>query len=131
MIWIAQRECRARAAPQETSLARATEALQQAESRVAELEASASEAVPTPNRLTQERDDAQAAAAHAGDQMGAMKEDLQAFQRLYHESSADLNRLWAVHVASTDDLIQTVRDRDTARADVDRLRGDLSDLRTF
>ncbi|KAE9002305.1 hypothetical protein PF005_g26243 [Phytophthora fragariae] len=113
----------------ETSLARATEALQQAESRVTELEASASEAAPTPNHLTQERDDAQAAAAHAGDQMGAMKEDLQAFQRLYHESTADLNRLRAVHAASTDDLIQTIQDRDTARADVDRLRGDLSDLR--
>ncbi|KAE9221662.1 hypothetical protein PF005_g7002 [Phytophthora fragariae] len=111
----------------ETSLARATEALQQAESRVAELEASASEAAPTPNRLTQERDDAQAAAAHAGDQMGAMEEDLQAFQRLYYGSSADLNRLRAVHAVSTDDLIQTVRDRDTARADADRLRGDLSD----
>ncbi|KAE9357763.1 hypothetical protein PF008_g2991 [Phytophthora fragariae] len=115
----------------ETSLARATEALQQAGSRVAELEASASEPAPTPNRLTQERDDAQATVAHAGDQMGAMKEDLQAFQRLYHESSADLNRLRAVHAASTDDLIQTVRDRDTARANVDRLRRDLSDLRTF
>ncbi|KAE8995093.1 hypothetical protein PR002_g19730 [Phytophthora rubi] len=60
--------------------------------------------------------------------MGAMKEDLRAYQRLYHESSAELNRLRALHAVSTDDLIRTVRDRDTARADADRLRGDVSDL---
>ncbi|KAE9273450.1 hypothetical protein PR003_g29907 [Phytophthora rubi] len=60
--------------------------------------------------------------------MGAMKEDLRAYQRLYHESSAELNRLRVLHVVSTDDLIRTVRDRDTARADADRLRGDVSDL---
>ncbi|KAE9292983.1 hypothetical protein PF008_g24921 [Phytophthora fragariae] len=63
----------------ETSMARATEALQQAESRVTKLEASASGAAPTSDRLTQKRDDAQAAAARAEDQLGAMKEDLQAF----------------------------------------------------
>ncbi|KAE8982296.1 hypothetical protein PR001_g23775 [Phytophthora rubi] len=42
----------------ETSLARATEALQQAESRVAELAARSSGATPTPIRRIQERDDA-------------------------------------------------------------------------
>ncbi|KAE8999013.1 hypothetical protein PR002_g18581 [Phytophthora rubi] len=114
----------------ETSLTRTTEALQQAEARVAELEASASGAAPTPDRLVQERDDAQAASASAEARMNATKEDLQAFQRMYHESSADLNRLRATHAASTNDLIQTVRDRDTARADADRARGDGLDLRS-
>lgn len=63
--------------------------------------------------------------------MSAMREDLRALQRMHRESSADLNRLWDTHAASTDDLIRTVRDRDTARADADRLRGEVSDLRTF
>ncbi|KAE8992083.1 hypothetical protein PR002_g20666 [Phytophthora rubi] len=44
------------------------------------------------------------------------------------ESSAELNRLRALQAASTDDLIRTVRDRGTARADANRLRGDVSDL---
>ncbi|KAE8982295.1 hypothetical protein PR001_g23774 [Phytophthora rubi] len=59
-----------------------------------------------------------------------MREDLRALQRMHRESSADLNRLRATHAASTDDLIRTVRDRGTARADADRLRGEVSDLRT-
>ncbi|KAE9174596.1 hypothetical protein PF002_g29002 [Phytophthora fragariae] len=55
----------------ETSLTRTTEALQQAEARVAELEASASGVAPTPDRLVQERDDAQAASASAEARMNA------------------------------------------------------------
>ncbi|KAE8983255.1 hypothetical protein PF011_g21265 [Phytophthora fragariae] len=112
----------------ETSLARATEALQQAESRAARPVEASGEASPDLDRLTQERDAAQAAAISAGGQLGAEKEDLQGYQRSVQESSAELNRLRALQAASTADLIRTVRDRDTARADAARLRGDVSDL---
>ncbi|KAE8965837.1 hypothetical protein PF011_g28145 [Phytophthora fragariae] len=57
-----------------------------------------------------------------------MKEDLQGYRRSHHESSAELNRLRGLQAVSTDDLIRVVRERDTARADVDRLRGNVSDL---
>ncbi|KAE8984902.1 hypothetical protein PR002_g22789 [Phytophthora rubi] len=112
----------------ETSLARVTEALQQAESRAARPVETSGETSPDLDRLTQERDAAQAAATRAGDQLGAVKEDLQGYQRSLQESSAELNRLRALQAASTADLIRTVRDRDTARADAARLRGDVSDL---
>ncbi|KAE8979703.1 hypothetical protein PR003_g24833 [Phytophthora rubi] len=59
-----------------------------------------------------------------------MKEDLQGYQRSFHESSAELNRLRALQTVSTDDLIRTVRERDTARADANRLRGSVSDIDT-
>ncbi|KAE8968208.1 hypothetical protein PR002_g27831 [Phytophthora rubi] len=112
----------------ETSLARAAEALQQTESRAARLAESSGTAPSDLDRLTQERDAAQAAAARASDQLGAVKEDLQGYQRSCLESSAELNRLRALQTASTDDLIRTVRDRDTARDDANRLRSDVSDL---
>ncbi|KAE9290242.1 hypothetical protein PF008_g25664 [Phytophthora fragariae] len=112
----------------ETSLARATEALQQTESRAARLAESSGTAPSDLDRLTQERDAAQAAAARARDQLGAVKEDLQGYQRSCRDSSAELNRLRALQTASTDDLIRTVRDRDTARDDANRLRSDVSDL---
>ncbi|KAE9018182.1 hypothetical protein PF011_g6373 [Phytophthora fragariae] len=112
----------------ETSLARATDALQQAESRAARLVETSGTASSDLDRLTPERDAAQAAAARASDQLGAVKEDLQGHQRSCRESSAELNRLRALQAVSTDDLIRTVRDRDTARTDADRLRGDVSDL---
>ncbi|KAE8907018.1 hypothetical protein PF003_g8836 [Phytophthora fragariae] len=57
-----------------------------------------------------------------------MKEDLQGYRRSHEESSAELNRLRGLQAVSTDDLIRVVRERATARADVDRLRGDVSDL---
>ncbi|KAE9166748.1 hypothetical protein PF005_g29074 [Phytophthora fragariae] len=104
----------------ETSLARAAEALQQTESRAARLAESSGTAPSDLDRLTQERDAAQAAAARASDQLGAVKEDLQGYQRSCLESSAELNRLRALQTASTDDLIRTVRDRDTARDDANR-----------
>ncbi|KAE9263467.1 hypothetical protein PR003_g33149, partial [Phytophthora rubi] len=110
----------------ETSLARASEALQQTESRAARLAESSGTAPSDLDRLTQERDAAQAAAARASDQLGAVK-DLQGYQRSCRESSAELNRLRALQTASTDDLIRTVRDRDTARDDANRLRSDVSD----
>ncbi|KAE9338329.1 hypothetical protein PF008_g12114 [Phytophthora fragariae] len=114
----------------ETSLARATETLQQAESQSARPVETSGEASPDLDRLTQERDAAQAAAARAEDRLGAMKEDLQGYQRSFHESSAELNRLRALQTVSTDDLIRTVRERDTARADANRLRGSVSDIGT-
>ncbi|KAE9050468.1 hypothetical protein PR003_g20978 [Phytophthora rubi] len=114
----------------ETSLARATEALHQAESQAARPADTSGEASPDLDRLTQERDAARAAATRAADQLGAMKEDLQGYRRSYHESSAELNRLRALQTVSTDDLIRTVRERDTARADADHLRGTVSDLDT-
>ncbi|KAE8898023.1 hypothetical protein PF005_g22393 [Phytophthora fragariae] len=80
----------------ETSLARATEALQQVESQAARPVETSGEASPDLDRLTQERDAAQAAAARAEDRLGAMKEDLQGYQRSYHESSAELNHLRAL-----------------------------------
>ncbi|KAE8971322.1 hypothetical protein PR001_g26927, partial [Phytophthora rubi] len=112
----------------ETSLARAAEALQQAESRATRLAETSGTASSDLDRLTQERDAARAAAARASDQLGAVKEDLQGHQRSCRESSAELNRLRALQAASTDDLIRTVRDRDAARDDANRLRGDVSDL---
>ncbi|KAE9267417.1 hypothetical protein PR003_g31782, partial [Phytophthora rubi] len=112
----------------ETSLARATEALQQAESQVVRPAETSDGVSPDLARLTQERDTAQAAAARAEDRLGAMKEDLQGYRRSHHESSAELNRLRGLQAVSTDDLIRVVRERDTARADVDRLRGNVSDL---
>ncbi|KAE8956392.1 hypothetical protein PR001_g31030 [Phytophthora rubi] len=56
----------------ETSLARA-EALQQAESRAARLAETSGTASSDLDRLTQERDAARAAAARAGDQLGAVR----------------------------------------------------------
>ncbi|KAE8982556.1 hypothetical protein PF011_g21566 [Phytophthora fragariae] len=114
----------------ETSLARATEALQQVESQVVRPAETSDGVSPDLDRLTQERDTAQAAAARTEDRLGAMKEDLQGYRRSHHESSAELNRLRALQAVSTDDLIRVVRERDTARADVDRLRGNVSDLDT-
>ncbi|KAE8875915.1 hypothetical protein PF003_g40000 [Phytophthora fragariae] len=114
----------------ETSLARAAEALQQAESRAARLTETSGAAPSDLDRLTQERDAARAAAACASDRLGAVEEDLREHQRSYRDSSAELNRLRALQEASTDDLIRTVQDRDTARDDADRLRGDVSDLIT-
>ncbi|KAE8950557.1 hypothetical protein PR001_g34111, partial [Phytophthora rubi] len=67
----------------ETSLTRATEALQQAESRAARPVETSGEAFPDLDRLTQERDAAQAAAIRAGDQLGAVKEDLQGSRPRY------------------------------------------------
>ncbi|KAE8887048.1 hypothetical protein PF010_g30467 [Phytophthora fragariae] len=112
----------------ETSLARATEALQQAESQVVRPAETSDGVSPDLARLTQERDTAQAAAARAEDRLSTIKEDLQGYRRSHEESSAELNRLRGLQAVSTDDLIRVVRERDTARADVDRLRGDVSDL---
>ncbi|KAE9269609.1 hypothetical protein PR003_g31094 [Phytophthora rubi] len=112
----------------ETSLTRATEALQQAESRAARLVETSGTAPSDLDRLIQERDAARAAAARASDQLGAVEEDLRGHQRSCRDSSAELNRLRALQAASTDDLIRTVQDRDAARDDANRLRGDISDL---
>ncbi|KAE9270569.1 hypothetical protein PR003_g30775, partial [Phytophthora rubi] len=60
----------------ETSLTRATEALQQAESRAARPVETSGEAFPDLDRLTQERDAAQAAAIRAGDQLGAFETEI-------------------------------------------------------
>ncbi|KAE9015288.1 hypothetical protein PF005_g22236 [Phytophthora fragariae] len=94
----------------ETSLTRATEALQQAESRAARLAETSGTAPSDLDRLIQERDAARAAAARASDQLGVVEEDLRGHQRSCH------------------DLIRTVQDRDAARDDANRLRGDVSDL---
>ncbi|KAE9164957.1 hypothetical protein PF002_g31473 [Phytophthora fragariae] len=112
----------------ETSLARVAEALQQAESRAARLTETSGAAPSDLDRLTQERDAARAAAACAIDRLGAVEEDLRGHQRSCRDSSAELNRLRALQAASTDDLIRTVQDRDTARDDANRLCGDVSDL---
>ncbi|KAE8882853.1 hypothetical protein PF010_g21528 [Phytophthora fragariae] len=80
----------------ETSLTRATEALQQAESRAARLAETSGTAPSDLDRLIQERDAARAAAARASDQLGVVEEDLRGHQRSCRDSWTELNRLRAL-----------------------------------
>ncbi|KAE9033110.1 hypothetical protein PR003_g17454 [Phytophthora rubi] len=47
---------------------------------------------------------------------------------MHRDAQTELNRLRSTHAAATADLIQTVKDRDAARADASRYRDDASDL---
>ncbi|KAE9174302.1 hypothetical protein PF005_g25916 [Phytophthora fragariae] len=47
---------------------------------------------------------------------------------MHRDAQTELTRLRSTHAAATADLIQTVKDRDAARADASRYRDDVSDL---
>ncbi|KAE9183107.1 hypothetical protein PF005_g22223 [Phytophthora fragariae] len=47
---------------------------------------------------------------------------------MHRDAQTELNRLRSTHAAAPADLIQTVKDRDAARADASRYRSDASDL---
>ncbi|KAE8892681.1 hypothetical protein PF005_g19338 [Phytophthora fragariae] len=114
----------------EASLARVQASLVQAETQIS------TPAIPPANvvatyvdRLTRERDEARAAATNAEGQIAPLRRELKAFQDMHRSAQTELNSLRSTHAAATSDLIQTVKDRDAARADASRYRGDASDLR--
>ncbi|KAE9237994.1 hypothetical protein PF004_g8430 [Phytophthora fragariae] len=114
----------------EASLARVQASLVQAENQVP------TPAIPPANvvaiyvdRLTRERDEARTAATNAEGQIAHLRRELKAFQDMHRSAQTELNSLRSTHAAATSDLIQTVKDRDAARAGASRYRGDASDLR--
>ncbi|KAE8995007.1 hypothetical protein PF011_g16515 [Phytophthora fragariae] len=114
----------------EASLARVQASLVQAENQVP------TPAIPPANvvatyvdRLTRERDEARTAATNAEGQIAHLRRELKAFQDIHRSAQTELNSLRSTHAAASSDLIQTVKDRDAARAGASRYRGDASDLR--
>ncbi|KAE8989189.1 hypothetical protein PR001_g21836 [Phytophthora rubi] len=113
----------------EASLARVQASLVQAESRIAPPAIPPANAVaPDVDRLTRERDEARTAATDAEGQVARLRSELKAYQDMRRDAQTELNRLRSTHAAATADLIQTVKDRDAARADASRYRSDASDL---
>lgn len=123
----------------EASLARVQASLQQAGGLGQQAEAHgtnytaplASDTAPNSDRIVRERDEARAAAAGTEGQIAPLRDEVQASRRMHRESQAELIRLRVTHGAPTADLIQTVKDRDSATADTDCYREDASDLREF
>ncbi|KAE9194070.1 hypothetical protein PF002_g15308 [Phytophthora fragariae] len=113
----------------EASLARVQASLVQAENQIPPPAIPpANVAAPDVDRLTRERDETRIAATGAEGQITRLRSELKAYQDMRRDAQTELNRLRSTHAAATAYLIQTVKDRDAARADASRYRSDASDL---
>ncbi|KAE8990780.1 hypothetical protein PR003_g12132 [Phytophthora rubi] len=113
----------------EASLARVQASLVQAENQIPPPAIPPANVVaPDVDRLTRERDEARAAATDAEGQLAPLRSELTAYRDMHRSAQTELNCLRSTHAAATADLIQTVKDRDAARADASRYRDDASDL---
>ncbi|KAE9302961.1 hypothetical protein PR003_g22128 [Phytophthora rubi] len=110
----------------ESSLARVQASLVQSESQIPP--PAIPPVAPDVDRLTRERDEARTAATETEGQIAPLRRELKAYQDRHRDAQTELNRLRSTHAAATADLIQTVKDRDAARADASRYRSDASDL---
>ncbi|KAE8876004.1 hypothetical protein PF010_g21102 [Phytophthora fragariae] len=116
----------------EASLARVQASLVQAENQIPPPAIPpANVAAPDVDRLTRERDETRIAATGAEGQITRLRSELKAYQDMRRDAQTELNRLRSTHAAATAYLIQTVKDRDAARADASRYRSDASDLGKF
>ncbi|KAE9038395.1 hypothetical protein PR001_g4362 [Phytophthora rubi] len=113
----------------EASLVRVQTSLVQAENQIPPPAISPANVVaPDVDRLTRERDEARTAATDAEGQLAPLRSELTASRDMHRSAQIELNCLRSTHAAATADLIQTVKDRDAARADASRYRDDASDL---